>query len=92
MLSIIVSLISMTLAVFTITNLFNWFVAATFHITELSYAAAFGFGLVVGYFNKGTAFIASKTDKYTPLEFALFNFICNVILLTVGYIVKTFFI
>ena len=92
MLSIIVSLASMVLAVFTITNLFNWFVAATFHIAELSYAAAYGFSLVVAYFNKASVFAATKTDKYDPLEFAFFNFICNVFLLTAGYIIKTFFI
>jgi len=92
MLSIIVSLVSMALAVFTITNLFNWFVAATFHITELSYAAAFGLSLVVGYFTKVSVFAAIKTDKYDPAERMVFNLTGNVILLTVGCIVKTFFI
>lgn len=89
MLSIIFSVVSAVIAIFTITNLLNWFITIPFHLPEISYAGAFGMTLIAVYFNKRGIYQFSE-EIIDNSKFTMFVLILNVLLLVVGYATKYF--
>lgn len=89
MLSIIFSIVSAVIAIFTITNLLNWFITIPFHLPEIGYAGAFGISLIAIYFNKRGIYKFSEQIKDNS-EFTKFVFIINILLLLTGYTTKYF--
>lgn len=92
MLSIIFSIVSAVIAIFTITNLLNWFITIPFHLPEISYAGAFGICLIVAYFRKRVAYKNSKdhTEAKEMNDYSLYVVLINLLLLAFGYAVKYF--
>ena len=89
MLSIIFSIVSAVIAIFTITSLLNWFITIPFHLPEISYAGAFGMTLIVPYYSKRGIFQFSEEVKGKE-AFVMFVLIINLLLLVVGYATKYF--
>lgn len=96
MISFVLFLVNIAVGVFTLTSLLNWFVVPYFGIPAVSYALAFGFISIAAFFKKqltmASTSIIRKEPDYKPETYSMYIITMDLLLLGVGYIVKTFFL
>lgn len=84
-----ISMISTLLYGFTLSIMWNWFVASAFHIAELNITTAIGLSLTVTLFTAKYTQDAEEIDNYW-LKTTMFSIVLCVFTLISGFIVHLF--